>query len=143
MIEPDHFDEKRAGGGSGPTICSASLVSWWLANQSRVVVCNESPPALPPYPDSGEPIVTRNDFAFVLSNRSRSARLDDRVSVDANANLVGRNRLKAQIMWSEICKHLRFGSHGTAWPYADEIVSVDTVERRSISVDLRLNPFLI
>jgi hypothetical protein len=27
--------------------------------------------------------------------------------------------------------------------YADEIVSVDTVERRRISVDLRLNPFLI
>src|SRR5262245_173285 len=22
MIEPDHFDEKLAGGGSGPTICS-------------------------------------------------------------------------------------------------------------------------
>jgi hypothetical protein len=38
---------------------------------------------------------------------------------------------------------LRFRSHGTAWPYADEIVSVDTVERRRISVDLRLNPFLI
>src|SRR5215813_9881728 len=24
MIEPDHFDEKLAGGGSGPTICSAT-----------------------------------------------------------------------------------------------------------------------
>jgi len=28
-------------------------------------------------------------------------------------------------------------------PIADEIVSVDTVERRRISMDLRLNPFLI
>jgi hypothetical protein len=107
------------------------------------VVCDESPSALPPYPDSGEPIVTRNDFAFVLPDHSRSARLDDRVSVDANANLVGRNRLKVQIMGSEICKHLRFRSYGTAWPYADEIVSVDTVERLRISVDLRLNSFLI
>src|SRR5262249_19834838 len=25
MIEPDHFDEKLAGGGSGPTICSTRL----------------------------------------------------------------------------------------------------------------------
>ena len=25
MIEPDQFDEKLAGGGSGPTICSAEL----------------------------------------------------------------------------------------------------------------------
>src|SRR5215813_9869364 len=24
MIEPDHFDEKPAGGGSGPTICSTA-----------------------------------------------------------------------------------------------------------------------
>jgi hypothetical protein len=46
-------------------------------------------------------------------------------------------------MRSEICKHLRFCSHGTAWSYADEIVSIDTVECRRISVDLRLNPFLI
>jgi len=107
------------------------------------MVCNQSPPALPPYPDSGEPIVPRNDFALVLSNGSRSARLNGRVSVNANANLVGRNRLKAQIVRREICKHLRFCSHGTAWSYADEIVSVDTVERRRISVDLRLNPFLI
>jgi hypothetical protein len=107
------------------------------------MVCNQSPPALPPYPHSGEPIVTRNDFALVLSNRSRSARLNGRVSVNANANLVGRNRLKAQIMRSEVCEHLRFCSHGTARSYADEIVSVNTVERRRISVDLRLNPFLI
>jgi hypothetical protein len=107
------------------------------------VVCNQSPPALPPYPDSGEPIVTRNNFALVLSNRSRSARLNGRVPVNANANLVGRNRLKAQIMRREICKHLRFCSHGTAWSYADEIVSIDTVECRRISVDLCLNPFLI
>jgi len=98
---------------------------------------------LPPDPDPGEPIVTRNDFALVLSNRSRSARLNGRVSVNANANLVGRNRLKAQIMRSEICKHLWFCSYGTAWSYADEIVSIDTVEHRRIGVDLRLNPFLI
>jgi hypothetical protein len=25
MIEPDQFDEKLAGGGSGPTICSATV----------------------------------------------------------------------------------------------------------------------
>ena len=75
-----------------------SANSSWLGNHSRVVVCHEAPLSSPPYPDSGEPIVTWNNLPFVLPNHSRSARLDDGVPIDANANVVGRNRLKFQIM---------------------------------------------
>jgi len=28
MIEPDHVDEKLAGGGSGPTICYVASAEW-------------------------------------------------------------------------------------------------------------------
>src|SRR3954469_8375253 len=47
------------------------------------------------------------------------------------------------MMRREICEHLRFGSHCTAWADADKIVSADEVERRRISVDLCLNAFII
>src|SRR5262249_37852043 len=36
MIEPDHFDEKLAGGGSGPTICWAASAKRLLALQNNV-----------------------------------------------------------------------------------------------------------
>jgi len=75
-----------------------SANSSWLGNQSRVVVCHDAPVSSPLYRDSGEPIVTRNNIPFVLPNQSRSARLDDGFPIDANANVVGRNRLKFQIM---------------------------------------------
>jgi len=38
---------------------------------------------------------------------------------------------------------LRLGSHGTAWPYADKISSINPLKGHRISIDLRLNAFMI
>jgi hypothetical protein len=38
---------------------------------------------------------------------------------------------------------LRLGSHGAAWSYTDKISSVDALKGRRISIDLRLNAFMI
>jgi hypothetical protein len=51
--------------------------------------------------------------------------------------------LKSQITRREICDDLRLGSDHTARTYADKIISVDAIERRRISTDLRLNALLI
>jgi hypothetical protein len=58
-------------------------------------------------------------------------------------NIVGGDRLKFQITRREICNNLRLGSHCAAWPYTNEIISVDAVKRRSISTNLCLNAFMI
>ena len=107
------------------------------------MVGNQPPAALLLYPYPRKPGVTRDGFAFVLPNHCRQASLDSRVFVDAHLNLVGRDRLKFQITRREIRNHLRLGSHCAAWPYADKIISVDTVKGHRISTDLRLNAFTI
>jgi len=51
--------------------------------------------------------------------------------------------LKFQITRREICNNLRLGSHCAAWSNANEIISIDAVERRRITTNLGLNAFTI
>jgi hypothetical protein len=39
--------------------------------------------------------------------------------------------------------YLRLGSHSAAWSYTDKIISIDAVKNERISIDLRLNAFII
>src|SRR6187397_638032 len=126
---------RRAVGSSdllGVTLMTtmASSSTLMLRNQYGVVVRDQPPAPLLLYPYPRKPIVTGNSFAFILPNHCGEASLHRRVFVHSHLHLVGGDRLKFQIMRSEICKHLRFRSYCTAWAYADEIVSVDAVERR-------------
>jgi hypothetical protein len=58
-------------------------------------------------------------------------------------HVVGGNGLKSQTPRLEIGNHLRLCSDGTAWAYADEILSIEAIEGRRVGTDLRLNAFLI
>src|SRR3954471_24506147 len=101
------------------------------------------PSASPRYPYSGEAIVAGNGFASVLPNHGRAAGLHRRVSIDAPSHVLGGDGLKSQTPQRKICNYLRLGPHDTTWAYADEILSVEAIEGRRISTDLRLNAFLI
>src|ERR1051325_2504627 len=114
-----------------------------LRTAGGVVIRNQPPAALLLYPYPGKPILARDGFALVLPNHFGEARLHRRVFVDTHLNLVGRDRLKFQMTPGEIRNHLWLGSHCAAWSYADKIISVDTVKGHRISIDLRLNAFII
>src|SRR5213079_2592556 len=121
-------------------ICRMKLLARSLR---RVMVGNQPPASLLLYPHPGKASVTGNSLAFVLPNHCCAASLHSRVSIDAHLNVIGGDRLKFQITRREIRNHLRLGSHCAAWPYADKIISVDTVKGHRISTDLRLNAFII
>src|SRR5262249_51556587 len=104
---------------------------------------NQPPVPLLLYPYSRKAVVTGDSFASVLPIHCGAASLDSRVSVNAHLNLVGGDGLKFQLAGRKIRNHLRLGSYGAAWPYADKISSVDALKGRRISTDLRLNAFLI
>ena len=114
-----------------------------LNNQWRVVVEHQPPVPLLLYPYSRKAVVTRNSFASVLPIHCGAASLDSCVSVDAHLHLVGGDGLKLQFTGRKIGNHLRLGSHGAAWAYADKISSIDALKGRRISIDLRLDAFLI
>src|ERR1044071_2490951 len=98
---------------------------------------------LPLYPYSGEAIITGNGFASILPNHGRAARLHRRVSIDAPAHVLGGDGLKSQTPRRKICNHLRLCSHGATWADANKILSIEAIEGRGISTNLRLNAFLI
>src|SRR5690242_12308227 len=73
----------------------------------------------------------------------RAASLDGGVAIDTYLHVVGGNRLKLQVTRRKICDYLRLRSDCAAWSDADEVISVDAIERGPISANLRLNALLI
>jgi hypothetical protein len=114
-----------------------------LHNQWRVVVEHQLPVPLLLYPYPRKAVFAGNSFASVLPVHCGEAGLDSRVPIDAHLNFVGGDGLKFQFTERKIGNHLRLGSHGAAWSYADKISSIDALKGRRISIDLRLNAFLI
>src|SRR5689334_19940011 len=107
------------------------------------MVGNQPPVSLLLYPHPRKTSVAGNSFAFVLPNHCGEASLYRRVFVDAHLNLIGGDRLKFQTTGRKIRNHLRLGSRRATWPYADKIISVDTIKSQRIGMDLRLNAFII
>ena len=107
------------------------------------MVGNQLPVPLQLYPHPGKPIVTGNNFVFVLPNHCWSTSLHSRVSVYPHLNVVGGDRLKFQTTGCEIWNHLRLGSQCTAWSYTDKIIRIDAVKGHRVSTDLRLNAYAI
>jgi hypothetical protein len=108
-------------------------------HQVRIVVGNQAPSAslFDPYPS--EAILLGYDFFCVLALHRRESCLHRRVAVHADSNLVSRDRLELQAPRCEVGEDIFFRSDGSARADPDEVISVDSVERHRIRMDLRLN----
>src|SRR5436190_3428709 len=86
--------------GSDPAgvLCNCLLAR----SLGRVMVGNQPPVPLLLYPYPGKASVTGNSFAFILPDHCREASLHSRVSIDAQLNVIGGDRLKFQITRREI-----------------------------------------
>ena len=126
---------------SHPKLSDRSTSS--VCDQIRVVVCDQLPMALPLYPYPRKSIVTRNGLACVLPDHCRQASFYGHITINANLNLIGRDSLKFQIPRSEVQNYLRLGPHGAARAHSDKIACINTVKDHPISMDLRLNAFIV